>query len=34
MKEDKIPNADVERAIKRKKLLESNPRAHTYESEN
>jgi len=33
-KEDKVPNADIERAIKRKKLFESNPEAHTYEGEN
>jgi hypothetical protein len=33
-KEDRIPNADIERAIKRKRLFESNPEAHTYESEN
>ena len=33
-KEDKVPNADIERAIKRKRLFESNPEAHTYESEN
>lgn len=32
-KEDEIPNADIERAIKRKKLFESNPKAHTYEGE-
>jgi phage-related protein len=33
-KEDKVPNADIERAIKRKQLFESNPEAHTYEGEN
>src|SRR6266550_3334073 len=33
-KEDQVPNADIERAIKRKKLFKSNPRRHTYESEN
>jgi phage-related protein len=32
-KEDVIPAADMERAIKRKKLFESNPRRHTYEGE-
>ncbi len=33
-KEDKVPNADIERAIRRKGLFESDPEAHTYESEN
>ena len=33
-KEDKIPVVEIERAIKRKKLFESNPKEHTYESEN
>src|SRR5436190_5789046 len=32
-KEDVIPGADIERAMKRKKLFEANPKAHTYESE-
>src|SRR5215472_10105619 len=32
-KEDKVPNADIERAIARKKLFEANPKEHTYESE-
>jgi phage-related protein len=32
-KEDKIPDVDIERAIKRKKLFEANPKEHTYESE-
>src|SRR5215469_16476736 len=32
-KEDAVPNVDVERAIKRKKLFEANPKAHTYEDE-
>jgi phage-related protein len=32
-KEDTIPAADTERAIKRKKLFELNPRKHTYEVE-
>jgi phage-related protein len=31
-KEDQIPKTDIERAIKRKKLFEENPKAHTYES--
>jgi phage-related protein len=31
-KEDEVPTSDIERAIERKKLFESNPRAHTYES--
>ena len=31
-KEDTIPATDIERAIKRKKLFESNPRKHTYEA--
>src|SRR5437870_4616741 len=33
-KEDTIPPVEIERAIKRKKLFESNPRKHTYEAEN
>jgi phage-related protein len=32
-KEDTIPAIDIERAIKRKKLFESNPAKHTYEGE-
>ena len=32
-KEDAIPVVEIERAIKRKKLFESNPRKHTYEAE-
>jgi phage-related protein len=31
-KEDEVPKADMERAIRRKKLFEANPKAHTYES--
>jgi len=31
-KEDEVPKADIERAIRRKKQFESNPKAHTYES--
>ena len=33
-KEDKVPDVDIERAIKRKKLFEARPKEHTYESEN
>src|ERR1035441_4038272 len=33
-KEDEVPKVDIERAIKRKKLFEANPKAHTYESKN
>ena len=33
-KEDKVPEAEIKRAIRRKKLFEANPKAHTYESEN
>jgi hypothetical protein len=32
-KEDTIPVLEIERAIKRKKNFESNPRKHTYEAE-
>lgn len=32
-KEEAVPAIDIERAIKRKKLFESNPRKHTYEGE-
>jgi phage-related protein len=32
-KEDTIPPLEIERAIKRRKLFESNPRKHTYEAE-
>jgi hypothetical protein len=31
-KEDLVLNTDIERAIKRKRLFESNPKAHTYEN--
>jgi phage-related protein len=31
-KEDEIPKADMERAIRRKKLFEANPQQHTYEN--
>jgi phage-related protein len=30
-KEDKVLSSDIERALKRKKLYESNPKEHTYE---
>src|SRR2546425_6102991 len=33
-KEDTVPSVEIERAIKQKKLFESNPRKHTYEAEN
>lgn len=32
-KEDTVPAVEIERAIKRKKLFEANPRKHTYEAE-
>jgi phage-related protein len=32
-KEDTVPAVEIERAIKRKKLFELNPRKHTYEVE-
>ena len=32
-KEDTVPRADIERALNRKKLFESDPEAHTYEHE-
>lgn len=32
-KEDTVPVVEIERAIKRKNLFESNPRKHTYETE-
>src|SRR5437762_11479955 len=32
-KEEEVPDVDIERAIRRKKLFESNPKVHTYESE-
>jgi phage-related protein len=31
-KKDEIPKADMERAIRRKKLFHANPKEHTYES--
>ena len=33
-KEDKVPEADVKRAVKRTRLYESNPKRHTYQEEN
>jgi hypothetical protein len=32
-KEGKIPDADIERAIRRKKAFERDPARHTYEEE-
>ncbi len=32
-KEDRVPPVDIERAIKRKKLFEANPKAHTYKTD-
>jgi phage-related protein len=32
-KEDIVPNADIERAVRRKRMFESNPKKHTYEGE-
>ena len=29
-KEDKVPNVDIDRAIRRRKLYEANPKKHTY----
>jgi hypothetical protein len=31
-KEDAVPKADIERALKRKQLFDANPKEHTYES--
>jgi hypothetical protein len=31
-KEDEVPKLDIERAIRRKKLFEADPKTHTYES--
>jgi phage-related protein len=33
-KEDEIPKDDIECAIQRMKLFKTDPKAHTYESEN
>jgi phage-related protein len=30
-KTDAVPKSDIERALRRKKLFEANPEAHTYE---
>ena len=32
-KEDKVPKADIERAIRRKKAFEENPAQHSYSEE-
>ena len=32
-KEGKVPDADIERAIRRKKAFEHDPARHTYEEE-
>jgi phage-related protein len=32
-KEDEVPKADIERAIRRKAALEANPAAHMYEED-
>lgn len=32
-KEDVVPPADIERALRRKKLFEADPQAHTYDKE-
>jgi phage-related protein len=32
-KEDEVPKTDIERATKRRRLFEANPKAHTYEGE-
>jgi phage-related protein len=32
-KEDTVPPADIERALRRKKLFESDPEGHTYEQQ-
>ena len=32
-KEDGIPSVDIERALKRKRLFEANPKGHTYEED-
>jgi phage-related protein len=32
-KEERVPNADIERAIRRKKAFESSPSAHSYSEE-
>lgn len=32
-KTDRVPDIDIERALKRKRLFEANPEAHTYEED-
>jgi hypothetical protein len=32
-KEDRVPRADIERAIRRKKAFEANPAEHSYQEE-
>ncbi len=32
-KEDKVPEADIKRAVKRKRALEQNPEQHVYEED-
>jgi hypothetical protein len=32
-KEEEVPKADIERAIRRKKAFEANPSAHSYAEE-
>ncbi len=32
-KEDKVPKADIERAMRRKKAFETDPAAHSYVEE-
>jgi phage-related protein len=32
-KEDKVPNADIERAIRRKRAFEADPAGHSYSEE-
>ena len=32
-KEDKVPDADIDRAVRRKVALEQNPKAHIYEED-
>jgi hypothetical protein len=32
-KEDKVPKADIERAIRRRKAFEASPSAHSYSEE-
>ena len=32
-KEDKVPDADIERAFRRRKAFEADPRRHSYSEE-